>query len=226
MSQPRAWAIVPSSGRPYLDDLLISLATQVDDVLVVANNWQRPEGARALRDSGAPVDLLDGPDEQNISRWWNLGVDAFAEQARACGETEWDVLVVNDDVICPPGFVETLSTRMRATTAVLAYPDQAGGRDEILHTEPGPVPLSKRITGYAFMLRGETGLRFDESMAWWASDDDLDWQARERGGALLVPGIPVEHRYPNGSMYERPELQAQAGRDMETFRTKWGKTPW
>ena len=50
--------------------------------------------------------------------------------------------------------------------------------------------------------------------------------AREQGGALLVPGIPVEHRCPNASMYERPELKAQAGRDMETFRKKWGRTPW
>jgi hypothetical protein len=63
-------------------------------------------------------------------------------------------------------------------------------------------------------------------MAWWFSDDDLDWTARERGGALLVPGIPVEHRCPNGSMYERPELQEQAGRDRETFACKWGRTPW
>ncbi|HEX9834556.1 MAG TPA: hypothetical protein VGA66_16010, partial [Mycobacterium sp.] len=66
----------------------------------------------------------------------------------------------------------------------------------------------------------------DESMAWWYSDDSLDWEAREQGGALLVPGIAVEHRCPNGSMYERPELQEQAGLDRETFRKKWGRTPW
>jgi hypothetical protein len=75
------------------------------------------------------------------------------------------------------------------------------------------------------MLRGESELRLDESMAWWYSDDDLDWQARQQGGALLVPGIPVQHLCPNGSTNERPELQEQAGRDRQTFITKWGKAP-
>jgi hypothetical protein len=63
-------------------------------------------------------------------------------------------------------------------------------------------------------------------MAWWYGDDDLDWEAREKGGALLVPGIPVEHRDPNGAMRDRPELHAQAGRDRATFKAKWGRTPW
>jgi hypothetical protein len=63
-------------------------------------------------------------------------------------------------------------------------------------------------------------------MAWWYSDDSLDWTARERGGALLVPGLAVEHRCPNVSTSERPELKTQTGLDRETFRKKWGRTPW
>lgn len=220
------YAVVPSNGRPFLDDLLASLAGQVDDVLVVANNWQRADGGQALRDSGAPVDVLDGPDERNISRWWNLGLDAFAKLAEGSGAAEWDVLVVNDDVVCPPDLVETLSARMRATTAVLVYPDQAGGQREILHTTAAPVPLSQRITGYAFLLRGEAGLRADESLVWWAGDDDLDFQARQQGGALLVPGVPVEHRAPDVQTNASPELTAQTCRDMDTFLTKWGVRPW
>lgn len=220
------YAVVPSNGRPYLDGLLASLAGQVDDVLVVANNWQRVGDGRALRDSGAPVDVLDGPDERNISRWWNLGLDAFTALAEGSGAAEWDVLVVNDDVVCPPGFVKTLSSRMRATTAVCAYPDQAGGQQEILHTVAAPVPLSQRITGYAFLLRGEAGLRADEDLVWWAGDDSLDWTARQQGGALLVPGTPVEHRAPDVQTNASPELTAQTARDMDTFLAKWGARPW
>jgi hypothetical protein len=41
-----------------------------------------------------------------------------------------------------------------------------------------------------------------------------------------VPGLAVEHRCPNGSMHERPELGKQAGRDRATFKAKWGRTPW
>lgn len=114
---------------------------------------------------------------------------------------------------------------MRSTTAVLAYPDQCGGRQQVLHTAAEPVDLRQRITGYAFMLRGEHGQRFDEDLAWWYGDDSADWAAREQGGALLVPGIPVEHRCPNVSTVERPELAEQAGRDRQTFITKWGKAP-
>src|SRR5690606_6055072 len=165
-------------------------------------------------------------DPPNISMFWNVGIALADNSAHAVGAAEWDIAVLNSDVVVPPGWIERLSAAMRSTSAVLAYPDQHAGTQQILHTKAAPVDLRQRITGYADLLRGEAGLRLDESMKWWASDDDIDWVARERGGALLVPGIPVDHRCPNGSMHERPELQAQATRDMKTFEEKWGKRPW
>ena len=226
MSGPRAWAVVPSNGRPMLDDLIASLVDQVYDVIVVANNWERPEPPDVLETLGLPVQVVDGGDERNISRWWNRGLDMAAQHAGWRGDTEWDVLVVNDDAVCPPGLVETLGGRMRERGAAMAYPDQAGGQQEILHTQAGPVSLAQRITGYAFLLRGEAGLRADESMAWWFSDDSLDWEAREKGGSLLVPGVPVEHRAPDVQTNARPELREQTCRDRETFVNRWGKAPW
>src|SRR5690606_4513546 len=146
--------------------------------------------------------------------------------AHAVGATEWDIGVLSSVVAVPPAWVERRSAAMRPSTAVLACPDQQDGRRPIIHTNAAPVAPLHRTTGYAYLLRGEAGLRLDESMAWWFSDDSLDWEAREQGGALLVPGIPVDHRCPNGSLYERPELEAQTVRDRETFRLKWGRTPW
>jgi GT2 family glycosyltransferase len=219
--------VVPSNGRPYLDDLIASLVSQVYDVIVIANTWQRDGSPSLLETSGLPVCVVeDEREDRNISRWWNLGLDLAARHAGWLGDTEWDVLVVNDDVVCPPGFVETLSARMRATPAACAYPDQSGGQQEILHTRAEPVPLSQRITGYAFLLRGETGLRADEDFVWWAGDDDIDYRAREQGGALLVPGIPVEHRAPDVQTNASPVLTAQTCRDMDTFVSKWGARPW
>lgn len=226
MTGPRTWAVVPSNGRPMLDDLIGSLKEQVYDVIVIANTWQRDGSPLVLETSAVGVVVEDGREDRNISRWWNLGIDTAARHAEWLGDAEWNVLVVNDDVVCPPGFVDTLAGRMRATTAVLAYPDQAGGRTEILHTQAAPVPLSQRITGYAFMLRGETGLRADESLVWWAGDDDLGLQAQAAGGALLVPGIPVQHRAPDVQTNASPELTAQTCRDMDTFAAKWGVRPW
>lgn len=219
-------AVIPTRDRHDLvADCIASVADQVDHVIVVDNLSDPPIDPSPWPDK---VYCTSEPmDPPNISALWNAGVDVAVSGSAIAGAPEWDVVILNSDVVVPPGWVDSLSRAMRSTTAVLAYPDQHGGTRQILHTQSGPVDLRTRITGYAFMLRGEvTGLRFDESLAWWYGDDDLDWRAREQGGALLVPGLTVEHRCPNGSMYERPELQAQAGRDRETFQAKWGRTPW
>lgn len=218
-------AVIPTRDRhDMLADCINSVVDQVDHVTVIDNLSDPRIDPEPWH---GKVQVVWAPmDPPNISSFWNVGLALADSQAHRAGATAWDIAVLNSDVVVPPGWVEALSTAMRATSAVLAYPDQHGGRQTILHTKAEPIDLRQRITGYAYMLRGEAGLRLDESMVWWASDDDLDWRAREQGGALLVPGLAVEHRCPNGSMYERPELQAQAGRDMQTFQAKWGRTPW
>lgn len=215
-------AVIPARDRhDMLDDCIASVVDQVDRVIVIDNLSNPPIDPEPWHGKVGVVSLpIDPP---NISTLWNVGI-ALAD-ASAPVEA-WDIVVLNSDVIVPPRWVETLSVAMRSTTAVLAYPDQHGGTRQILHTKAAPIDLRQRITGYAYMLRGETGLRLDEDLAWWFGDDSLDWTARERGGALLVPGIPVEHRAPNISTHERPELAEQTGRDRETFRKKWGQTPW
>lgn len=228
-----AYAVIPTRNRhDMLADCIESLLAgpQVTRVVVVDNGSQPPVDVSSWYPRVVVVSWPQDP--PNISRLWNLGlawVEAEVQRMQrrgGLGWEEWDVLVANDDVVCPPDLVETLGKRMRVRGAAMAYPDQSGGRAEILHTVPGPVPLSQRITGYAFMLRGETGLRADESMAWWFSDDSLDWEAREHGGSLLVPGIPVQHRAPDVQTNARPELVEQTRRDRETFINRWGKAPW
>ncbi|MGW3821788.1 glycosyltransferase family 2 protein [Streptomyces sp. NPDC005071] len=224
MNRPYRAAVIPTRDRhEMLTDCVNSVVGQVDSVFIIDNGSQPPidAGQWVARVESQRMEM----DPPNISRLWNLGLSIAAAEAELQGAKEWDVAVLNSDVIVPPGWVDTLSAAMRSTTAVLAYPDQCGGQQQILHTVAEPVDLRQRITGYAYMLRGEAGLRLDKSMAWWYSDDSLDWEAREKGGALLVPGIPVQHLCPNGSTDARPELQEQAGRDRETFIAKWGRAP-
>lgn len=225
MSEPFRAAVIPTRDRHgLLADCINSVVDQVDRVIVIDNlsdppiepePWDGKVGVAAL-----PID------PPNISTLWNVGLALADASARRAGAEAWDISVLNSDVVLPTGWVGGLSVAMRSTTAVLAYPDQHGGQQQILHTRAEPIDLRQRITGYAYMLRGEAGLRLDEDLAWWYGDDDLDWTARERGGALLVPGIPVEHRCPNVSTNERPELAEQTGRDRVTFQAKWGRTPW
>lgn len=221
MSALHRAAVIPTRNRhDLLADCINSVIDQVDRIVVIDN----------LSDPTIDPDPWHGKvsvvrvplDPPNISVLWNVGLDIVAGAAPT---DAWDVAVLNSDVVLPAGWIDALSQAMRATTAVLAYPDQHGGERRILHTQAEPVELRTRITGYAYLLRGETGLRLDESMAWWYSDDDLDWRARELGGALLVPHQTVEHRAPNSSMHERPELQEQASRDRETFIRIWGRAP-
>lgn len=218
-------AVIPTRDRhDLLADCIASVVDQVDRVIVIDNLSNPPIDTEPwhgkVRGVSAP---LDPP---NISTLWNVGIAVADAAAHRHNSTQWDIAILNSDVVVPPGWVENLSTAMRATTAVLAYPDQHGGREQILHAKAGPVDLRTRLTGYAFLMRGEIGLRLDESMAWWYSDDDIFWRGCEAGGALLVPGLAVEHRCPNVSTAERPELQEQAGRDRETFIAKWGRPPW
>src|SRR3546814_4474362 len=165
----------------------------------------------------------EGP--PNFSRLWNVGLDVVEEAIRSAGEDEWDVAVLNSDVVVPAQWFSRLSEAMRSTTAVLAYPDQFRGSRQILHTQAGPIDVRQRITGYAHLMRGEAGLRYDETMAWWYSDDDMDWNARERGGPICVPGLGVEHRDPNGQTKDRVELQQQDAREREPIRNTGGRTP-
>lgn len=229
MSRPGRVAVIPTRDRhDMVRDCVNSVLDQVDAVYIIDNGsvppidaeqWPMGEGNTFV--GSAMVDL----DPPNISVLWNIGLELAEHSRRYAGREHCDVVVLNSDVIVPSGWVDALSSAMRSTTAVLGYPDQFGGQQQILHAKAEPVDLRQRITGYAYMLRGEAELRLDESMAWWFSDDDLDWRAREAGGALLVPGIPVRHLDPNGSTNARIELQEQAGRDRETFIAKWGRAP-
>jgi GT2 family glycosyltransferase len=225
VSVPFRAAVIPARDRhDMLGDCITSVVDQVDRVIVIDNLSSPPIDPEPWHGNVGVVSLpIDPP---NISTLWNVGLALADAAAHAAGAEAWDIAVLNSDTVIPPDWIDTLSTAMRSTTAVLAYPDQHGGTRQILHTKAEPIDLRTRITGYAYMLRGETGLRLDEDLAWWYGDDSLDWTAREQGGALLVPGLQVEHRCPNVSTQERPELGEQAGRDRETFRKKWGRTPW
>lgn len=213
----KTWAVVPSNGRHYLEGSLRSLRSQVEGIIVVANGDFQPvglgSGVRVVHDPGT---------DRNISRWWNLGI---AEVAHMAGEDPWNALIVNDDVICPPRLAATLAAKLDQYGACLAYPNQWDDL-EIVWRRAEPVNLHHRITGYAFMLSGGSGLRLREDLVWWFGDDDLDWRARETGGAVLVPGCAVEHLAPNGSLLDHPELQHQTGLDRQTFVNRWGKAPW
>lgn len=211
------WVVAPSNGRGVLEGCISSLRNQVKGVVIVSN------GTKEFKVNDKKVTIIsDTGFDMNISRWWNVGIE-FVENV-SCSD-QWNILVVNDDIVSPDNLVETLSHEMRLTTASLSFPNQHDSH-KILWQRAEPVNLFHRITGFCFMLRGERYPRLDENLKWWYGDDDLDWRCRTQGGSLLVPGIAVHHVAPNGTFLEHPELHQQVSEDRNTFIEKWGKAPW
>jgi hypothetical protein len=60
-------------------------------------------------------------------------------------------------------------------------------------------PGSDKIAGFAFILDTTSGVRPDERMRWWYSDDAIQKRCEARSGFVVDPNTTVEHRYPSRS---------------------------
>lgn len=211
--------VVPTNGRECSLDAVNALLPQVD-VLAVVEAGTAP----LCRDYGENVvHLHDDTEVVNISKWWNKGLNWAAETATKLGEETWDVAIINDDVIVQPTWLCYIADDMRNLSCVAAC---SGGPDyaPIIQRTPGPVPLHTRMQGFAFVVAGETGIRANENMRWYYSDDWMDWLARRFGGMVIFPGCHVEHRYPNGQV--TGEMNVYNVEDAEKFKRHWGMLPW
>jgi hypothetical protein len=226
--------VIATHNRPDdLRDCVAAVAPQVHHVIVIDNASDPPVGGRhPWADVPTGIDCLITDHEQppNLSRLWNMGIDRSQGLAQVNGASRWDTLILNDDFIAGPHFVERLQNALRADHAVVASPYAfgVGGPERVdVYQEIGTLrSLDTRMAGFAFMIRGESGLRLDESIRWWYGDDDLGQQACAAGGRVVVHGLTFEHRKPDQQTYADPRLVAQAGADRATFVAKWGFQPW
>lgn len=222
---PARFAIVLTHNRPeMLARCVTAIAAQVGMVLVVDNASDPP--ATTPTEVGNAVLIHDPGQPPNLARLWNRGLDAITHWVDVAGAARWDVALLCDDAITPAGWVDAVSATMRRSAA-------AAGCTHAIHPVGTPLvktapdgDLPNRMTGWAFVLRGEAGLRADESMAWWWCDTDLDWQARHAGGMVIAPGPVVPNERPNDYTYSVPGLAERAGRDRQAFAAKWGSAPW
>lgn len=161
-----------------------------------------------------------------ISQMWNLGLE-LAEK-KADGENH-NVAILNNDLQVPDDFLARLAHGLRLDDSHwISYPNwHSGPATEFppLTATPthGGGPTGRSMCGWAFMMRGERGLRFDEQFTWWYGDDDIQRQVEARGGVVVcVGGCYANHLEPNKSTKESPELQRIAAEDMQRFHAKWG----
>lgn len=199
------YAVVPSYGRECTRECLNSLIGQVDLLfLIQTKQFPIPPHPKLV------CLPWDSSRELNISQWWNMGIEAAAEKAG--DRAEWNVIVANDDIIAPPDLSASLSKALRAGSADLSYLRRPG---------PAPPPLPDHdgiITGWCFMLRGESGIMADPQFHWWWGDIDIELQARHRGGIAIAEDCQVQHLSPGGhDRYMGPRIS----RDYGLFREKW-----
>lgn len=220
--QTLRFAVIPSNGRACLKDCLMAIQPQVDYTIIVYTVPYKEGEIRPRAGTGAALRDLRVP---NISRWWNQGLNMAVTVHELSGGTgpTWDVAILNDDVIVPEGWFNAVATKMREMRAAAAC---SGGpyNMPIFHTRPGPVALDTRLQGFAFMVAGEKGLRANEDLRWYFSDDFMDWESRRMGGMVMIPGFHVTHLYPNAQM--TPELQVFCAEDAAKFQAMWGMMPW
>jgi hypothetical protein len=214
------WAVIPTRDRrDLLEAQLVRLLDAGIEPVVVdtgENLW--------LAD--LPVVWLPVPTPPlNISRWWNIGLQA----ADVNEAGPYEVAVLNDDVAIGGDTLLRIAEVMREQACAAAFPDVhhalPAGQVRV-KTHAAPSNLFHRMTGFCFVLAGELGLRADENLHWWYGDDDLEWQAADQGGVVCVGGTSVAHLDPNGWARTNPELHVQAGQDRLAFEAKWGRAPW
>lgn len=230
MTLPGRYAVVATRDRPTELAAVVHALHAQGVTVVVVDNGSDPPALPPIDFTtdgplpNAPTVIVDYEQPPNLSRLWNLALNEVEDQARRRALTEWDVAVVNDDAVIPAGWYDACATAMRLAGAAAACSDPHGRlAAPILKTAPDRDAFT-RMCGWAFILRGENGFRFDETMCWWFSDSDADWAARAAGGMVIIPGYPVGNVHANSTTVG--ELAEQAGRDRVTFAAKHGSAPW
>ncbi len=219
------YAAIPTHDRPArLLSLVASLGAQCDTIAIVDNASTPPvdvDKLKAAVPARVAIEVIrDEEQPPNLARIWNVLLDRCTELAKDNGHDTWDVAVFNDDAVLPAGWYDAVAIPMRDhPTAIVAFTDTFAVHSDLTLLTEIDMDLYRRMCPWAFVTRGELGLRADESMRWWFFDNDFDFRARQSGGALSVPGPKVTNAQAKSSTVG--ELAKQAKRDQATFNAKW-----
>jgi hypothetical protein len=218
------WAVA-ACHRADLDKIRVSaekLGLPANRVVVVANGEEPPLSHEI---PAARVIQYPSTGDFNLSAWWNYGID----YVRTHAEGQYEIFVFNADCYTTPRDVEKLAKALRQYDLSVVGPDQCQIAQQPVHIEDRLQPVYDkryRLTGYAFMIAGESEIRCDENIRFYYNDDDVEWQGRSRKGVGLVQGVRVQHP-PAGNLSRTmgPLLQQYAREDRNYFRNKWGAFP-
>jgi hypothetical protein len=202
------YVVMAVKDRHEMTARLLSQLDDADQIFVFDNGSRRPFPGSILRPHAA------------IHGMWNEGLRAARDAAAGAAH---NVAVLNNDLEVPPRFLTDLARGLReADDAWIAYPNWEG-----LDIAPGVAmrvrqAANQHLSGWAFMMRGEVGLEFDEQFEWWYGDTDIQRQVEAAGqGVVCVGGVTCVHLESGRSTAASPELQAKADADLQRFLRKW-----
>lgn len=194
------------------------------DLLIFDNGSTDPATVEwlAAQDAATVFDAVGS----GISEMWNAGIaEALARHGGLA-----DVVLLNNDIRVGPRFLRRLVAGLRSQPGMMAASANYDGRPG-----SGVSPLrgicanrydgTGGLAGFAFAVRAEwiaSGFRFDESMAWWYSDNDLCLEVEKAGGWYgLVHDARCEH-LGGGSQTVTPSDWADIiAADRKAFEAKW-----
>lgn len=219
------WCVVPCPAS-RLDELAVLVDTcgVPPERLVVVTAADHDPIRRTV---GSPrwlryATLIPVPGPRNIARWWNAGLD----HVNGDGAT-WEVFLPGSDVLGETWSVAVLAVELRRRGLTMVGPHFAclcaDWSAVEVYAAASRRTVFDRVPGACMMVAGESGLRFDERMPWWYSDDDAETWARHNGGAGLVHGTGLLH--PNDHPLDAEQAEhATASRAL--YVQKWGREPW
>lgn len=216
----RAAVIMAHNRQELLDQAVAAIRPQVDTVMVMDNasdpKLTVPEG----------VGTMFIPDQPpNLARFWNMGLE-FVRYWYGKQGWEYDVALLCDDAIVPPGWFSAVVAAMRETGTSAGSSNPWGRSHFPMVKRDMDGDISNRMCSWAFIVDGASTVRADESMRWWWFDSDMDIALRREKGTVLIGTHPVPNQQPNYYTNVKPELGEQAGRDRAVFAAKHGGTPW
>lgn len=233
------YVIIPTHNRHNeLKELVATLWYTVNGIFIIDNashpavelNDVVPTNLSCLKTSDGIIGehivhiIYDKEQPPHLYRMWNDGLNAVEKCAYNAGYNRWNVAILNDDAVIHPTWIDIVSYNLRKynVSAASTLAIGSGSHNRIVR-EITDHAYSSRLCPWAFMLAGEQKLRADERFRWWYGDNDLDWQARQLNGVLLIGSPPVSNKYANSTTVG--VLAEQAGRDSTAFLDKWKIMP-
>ncbi len=241
------FAVILTHNRPeLLRQTWEAIGPQVD-VVIIIDNASDPAvdseqfDARAI-DGQWLTCVCPVPDQPpNLSQLWIYGIawsKIMWDRYQASYAADWAarpyVAVLCDDAPPPPGWFEAVTGAMAARRSEgldcvigCSAPEPfgwIGGEPRVKTARDSD--LTGRMPGWAWIIDPSYPVRPDPRFEWWWGDTDLDIQAREAGGMVMIGSHPVPNVRPN-DFSARPAQAAQVAADSQRFVDKYdGWRPW